>query len=40
MTGEQGLIYGNVPNNKGLIANLPSDAVVEVPASSTATASS
>ena len=31
VTGEKGLIYGNVPNNKGLIANLPSDAVVEVP---------
>jgi alpha-galactosidase len=30
VTGEKGLIYGNVPNN-GLIANLPADAVVEVP---------
>jgi alpha-galactosidase len=30
VTGEKGLIYGNVPN-RGLIANLPDDAVVEVP---------
>jgi len=30
VTGEKGLIYGNVPN-RGLIANLPQDAVVEVP---------
>ncbi|OEO33152.1 alpha-glucosidase/alpha-galactosidase [Devosia insulae DS-56] len=29
-TGENGLIYGNVPN-RGLIENLPDDAVVEVP---------
>lgn len=29
-TGENGLIYGNVPN-RGLISNLPDDAVVEVP---------
>ena len=30
VTGQSSLIYGNVPNN-GLISNLPSDAVVEVP---------
>lgn len=30
VTGEPGLIYGNVPN-RGLIANLPEDCVVEVP---------
>jgi alpha-galactosidase len=30
VTGESGLIYGNVPN-RGLITNLPEDAVVEVP---------
>ena len=30
VTGERGLIYGNVPN-RGLIENLPADAVVEVP---------
>lgn len=30
VTGEKGLIYGNVPN-RGLVANLPDDAVVEVP---------
>lgn len=29
-TGQPGLIYGNVPND-GLIRNLPSDAIVEVP---------
>lgn len=29
-SGESGLIYGNVPN-RGLISNLPDDAVVEVP---------
>lgn len=29
-SGESGLIYGNVPN-RGLISNLPEDAVVEVP---------
>nr|WP_314260795.1 alpha-glucosidase/alpha-galactosidase [uncultured Devosia sp.] len=30
VTGDKGLIYGNVPN-RGLVANLPDDAVVEVP---------
>ena len=30
VTGQPGMIYGNVPNN-GLVSNLPDDAIVEVP---------